>query len=224
MKTYTFLFIIFIPQLCFSQAKKLIFHDDFSKPLDTSIWKIEISNKQGDSVYTNNGKLILDTYNGVTVWLRKELKGNVQIEYKRKVMMEGKKNDRLSDLNQFWMANDLHNNNLFTRKGGFKEYDSLSMYYVGMGGNYNSTTRFRKYDGKGGKQIIAEYKDSLHLLQPNTEYNIQICMNNGEITFTVNGTVYFQYTDNTPLTQGYFAIRSTRSRQEIEEINIYQSE
>lgn len=224
MKTHTFLFIIFIPQLCFAQAKKLIFHDDFSQPLDTSIWKIEKSNKPGDAVYTYNGKLILDTYNGVTVWLRKELRGNILIDYKRKVIMNGMKNDRLSDLNQFWMTTDPHNSNLFTRKGGFKEYDSLCMYYVGMGGNYNSTTRFRKYDGKGEKSIIAEYNDSLHLLQPNTEYHIQISMYNGEITFTVNGIVYFHYTDKDPLTHGCFGIRSTRSRQEIEEISIYQSE
>lgn len=68
--------------------------------------------------------------------------------------MNGGKNDRISDLNQFWMANDPNNYNLFTRNGVFEAYDSLQLYYVGMGGNSNTTTQLRKYRGNGQRVLL----------------------------------------------------------------------
>ncbi|MGC4104315.1 MAG: DUF6250 domain-containing protein [Ferruginibacter sp.] len=121
-----------------------MFSDDFSAGLNTDNWLVEKQKADSEIVTTQNGRLVMDTYGGATIWYKKELSGNIRIVYKRKVIMEGGKNDRLSDLNQFWMATD-PSKKMFTRKGGFAEYDSLDMYYVGMGGNYNKTTRFRKY-------------------------------------------------------------------------------
>jgi rhamnogalacturonan endolyase len=110
---------------------------------------------------------------------------------------------------------------MFTRFGGFAEYDSLNMYYTGMGGNYNKTTRFRKYNN-GDKKIIEEFSDSSHLLQANKEYLIEIIVKDSLVTFSVDGVVFFSWKDERPFTHGYFGIRSTRSRQEVDEINIYQ--
>jgi len=138
----------------------------------------------------------------------------------RKVILADGKNDRLSDLNQFWMATD-PKGKMFTRNGGFAEYDSLDMYYVGMGGNYNKTTRFRKYYN-GDKKIIAEFSDSLHLLKANKEYFIEITVKDGLIQFAVDGTIYFSWKDGQPFLHGYFGIRSTRSRQEVDDIKIWQ--
>ena len=53
-----------------------------------------------------------------------------------------------------------------------KSANSLQLYYLGYGGNYNSTTRFRRYDGnEAGLQmkrmrpaILKEYKDQDNLL------------------------------------------------------------
>jgi rhamnogalacturonan endolyase len=135
--------------------------------------------------------------------------------------MEGAPNDRLSDLNQFWMATDPRKNDLFTRTGILKEYDSLSLYYVGMGGNSNSTTRFRKYEGGGQRTLVQEYKDSSHLLRANRTYTITIIMKDGTTTFAVDGLPYFTFQDPQPLKEGFFGFRSTRSRQEIDDFRLY---
>jgi len=203
---------------------QLIFSDDFSKGLDSSIWISEIAPLPDSKVYAKNGKLLLDTKGGVTVWLNKKLEGNIIIEFKRKVLVQGGTNDRLSDMNQFWMATDPKNKNLFTRNGVFEAYDSLSLYYVGMGGNTNTTNRFRKYEGNGERTLLQEYTDSLHLLQPNKEYLVQIVIKNGSTTFYVDGVEHFKYADPRPLTEGYFGFRSTKSRQEIDEVRVYKFE
>ncbi|MGG9963108.1 DUF6250 domain-containing protein [Ferruginibacter sp. SUN106] len=198
----------------------LLFEDNFSSALNASNWLVEKQPADSELVAAKNGKLLIDTYGGATIWYKKELKGNIKITYTRKVIVNGGKNDRLSDLNQFWMATD-PNGKMFSRHGGFAEYDSLNMYYAGMGGNYNKTTRFRKYNN-GDKKIVAEYSDSLHLLQANKEYLIEITVLNGLVTFAVDGIVYFTWKDEQPFTHGYFGIRSTRSRQEIDDLKIYQ--
>jgi hypothetical protein len=198
----------------------LMFKDDFNT-LDSTKWIIEKSSAPGDKVIVQNGKLLLDTYGGATVWFREELSGNYLIRFKRKIIMENGKNDRLSDCNQFWMASDPLQNRMFKREGAFNEYDSMRMYYVGMGGNYNATTRFRRYDGRGEKRVIGEYTDSLHLLQPNKEYLIEILVKNGVSEFRVDGQTWFSYADPEPLIHGFFAFRSTRSRQEIDDLEIY---
>jgi rhamnogalacturonan endolyase len=198
---------------------KLLFEDNFSFKNDN--WVIEKNKADSEKVTVTNGKLLIDTYGGATVWYKQELKGNILINFKRKIVMDSCKNCRLSDLNQFFMATEPNENKLFKRKGGFTEYDSLNMYYVGMGGNYNSTTRFRKYNN-GDKKIIQEYNDAAHLLQANKEYLIEIIYYNGLIKFMVDKQEYFSWKDEQPFTHGYFAIRSTRSKQEISDLKIYQ--
>ncbi|NII25283.1 hypothetical protein HB364_09335 [Pseudoflavitalea sp. X16] len=204
--------------------KTLLFSDDFSKGLDTAIWKSEIAAQPNSSVYVKDGQLILDTKGGVTTWLKKILSGNILIEYKRRVIAESGVNDRVSDLNQFWMATDPRNPHLFTRNGVFEAYDSLQLYYVGMGGNTNSTTRFRKYHGNGQKPLLQEYLDKTHLLQPNKTYTVQTVVYNGATQFIVDGIPYFTWKDSSPLTSGYFGFRSTWSRQAIDEVKVYSIE
>lgn len=207
-----------------NQAKnnKILFTDEFENTLDTTIWKVEMVKDPDASVSVQKGKLVIDTPGGVTVWMKKLLTGNIGIEYDWKVIVNGGKNDRLSDLNQFWMANDLHNPNLFTRNGVFEAYDSLQLYYVGMGGNTNTTTRFRKYQGNGQRELLKEYLDKQHLLIPNHRYHIKITILNGQTSFYVDGKRYFDYQDSSPLTKGYFGFRSTKARHEIEHYQVYQ--
>jgi hypothetical protein len=203
---------------------KLLFNDDFNQPLDTSLWKIEMTPAPDSKVTVNNGNLVLDTKAGVTVWLNKLFSGNIMIEYKRTVIVNGGINDRLSDFNQFWMASDPHNRNLFTRQGVLESYDSLQLYYAGMGGNTNKTTRFRKYDGSGERKLLKEYTDKAHLLEANKEYTIVTVIRNGLVQYYVNNDLYFEFNDAQPLKQGYFGFRSTKSRQEISEIKVYSLE
>lgn len=206
------------------KKKTLLFHDDFSKGLDTSVWKPEIAPLPSSTVSVINGQLVLDTKGGVTTWLNKPLQGNLLIEYKRTVWMKGGMNDRVSDLNQFWMATDPRRQQSFTRNGVFEAYDSLRLYYVGMGGNTNTTTRFRKYLGNGQKPLVQEYLDKDHLLQANKTYRLQTIVYKGTIQFLVDGIPYFTWKDDQPLTSGYFGFRATTSRQVIDEVKIYKLE
>lgn len=199
---------------------KPVFEDDFSKASVSDDWIVESEDGGPGDCSIVNGQLQVNTKGGITVWYKKKLSGNYLIEYDREVVIEHGANDRLSDLNQFWMATDPQQK-MFTRRGGFREYDSLQMYYVGMGGNYNTTTRMRRYDGKGRLQIVGEFTDSLHLLQANRPYHLTIRVKNGVSAFYVDGTEYFSFGDDAPFTEGWFAIRSTKSRQRIDNVRIY---
>jgi rhamnogalacturonan endolyase len=102
-----------------------------------------------------------------------------------------------------------------------QQYDSLQLYYVGMGGNTNSTTRFRKYEGNGERTLLQEYTDASHLLKPNKNYHIKIEVLNGITSFWVDGICYFTYKDTSPISEGYFGFRSTWSHQEISNFKCY---
>jgi len=203
--------------------KKLIFKSDFSKPLDCKTWIAEIDHTPGhnSTVYMHKNALVLDTWGGVTVWLNKKLSGNIQIQYDRIVRMGTGCNDRVSDFNQFWMASDPKNDTLFTRRGKFEEYDNLLLYYVGMGGWNNTSTRFRKYLATS-KPVISEFTDKKHLLEAEKIYHVKIIVKNGTSSFWVNDELFFKYEDPAPLTSGYFGFRSVQSRQEIKNVEIYE--
>jgi rhamnogalacturonan endolyase len=120
------------------------------------------------------------------------------------------------------MAGDPRNKNLFTRAGVLESYDSLQLYYVGMGGNTNKTTRFRKYEGNGERRLLQEYTDAGHLLQANKVYHIVIIVNRDVTSYWVDGQCYFSLKDPALLTPGYFGFRSTKSHQEITHFKVFQ--
>src|SRR3546814_4799561 len=107
------------------------------------------------------------------------------------------------------MATDPTTDNRFSRSGVFESYDSLSLYYVGMGGNTNTTTRFRKYEGDGTKPLLYEHE---RRLEANHTYHVRTEVIDGVTTFSVDGQVLFSHTDPHPLTKGYFGVRSTYSQ------------
>ena len=127
------------------------------------------------------------------------MSGRVTIEYDACVVVE-KEGDRLSDLNCFWMASDpKHPDNIWKREkwrsGIFLNCYSLQLYYMGYGGNYNSTTRFRRYDGneagitdpKVRPAILKEYTDTEHLLKANHWYHIKITNENNRVSYYIDG-------------------------------------
>lgn len=200
-----------------SRQLKLQYSEDFKGKLDTTRWHAEIEPVGNSEVHTENGKLILNTAGGVTVWFKPKLEGNIRIEYDWTVLVDSGRNDRLSDLNQFWMASDPRDANLFnrnghSRNGKFESYDSLLLYYVGFGGNSNTTTRFRKYRGDGTKPLLKEYLDAGYLLRANHKYHIVITVLNGRTIFSVDGEVLFDYSDPDGLREGWFGFRSTGAR------------
>ncbi len=202
-----------------SKKGSLIFKDKFDNNLDA--WVAEYIAKPGSSIHIENKKLVMDVAGGATVWLKQPLSGNYTISYRRRVIVQQGKNDRLSDMNQFWMASDPLSPNLFSRTGVFEEYDGLRLYYAGVGGNTNTTTRFRKYLGTGERVLITDLQDQSHLLKANHDYKIEISVYKGCTQLSVDGQVYFSYLDTEPLTKGYFGFRTTQSRQEIDDLVIY---
>lgn len=197
---------------------KVLHQDRFDGPLTR--WVTEIEPKPGSSVRADGGKLVMDVAGGATAWFREPLSGNYVISFKRKVVMAGGPNDRVSDLNVFWMASDPARSSLFTRSGKFEDYDSVRMYYVGIGGNTNTTTRMRRYDGQGEKRLLAEYLDKAHLLEGNREYAVSIAVVDGCTSVSVDGETIFSYRDPQPLKDGYFGFRTTWSRQEIDDFEV----
>jgi hypothetical protein len=201
------------------QKDTLLYQDDFDRHME--YWVVETPKSDHSHVYIENGNLIIDVYDGATIWFNKKLSGNILIEYYRKVIMEDGHNDRLSDLNQFWMAMDPQREDLFTRNGIFSEYHTLTLYYAGIGGNYNSTTRFRKYQGDGERTLIIDLQDKEYLLQGNKNYFIQLLVYNGTTCVFVDGLEYFCFTDDKPLTEGYFGFRTVKSHQQIDNFKVY---
>jgi rhamnogalacturonan endolyase len=198
---------------------KLLYKDDFDNGLNN--WVLEVPPVPGSAVTTKNNKLLIDVNGGATIWLNKKLSGNLVITYKRKVIVDTGRNDRLSDLNQFWMAIDPLNDVLFTRSGVFSEYDSLLLYYVGIGGNSNTTTRFRKYMGNGERVIYGDLTGKEFLLEPNKEYSLKTVVYNGLLKFFVDDKEFFSFRDTNPIRQGYFGFRTTQSRQEVHDFKVY---
>ncbi len=206
------------PRLLY-QKKQLLYQDNFDQGMEN--WVVETPDSPNSKVGIEDRKLIIDVDDGATVWFNKKLSGNILIEYHRNVITNNGPNDRLSDLNQFWMATDPRQENVFTRSGAFREYDSLRLYYAGIGGNTNTTTRFRKYPGNGERTLLFDLQDEDRLLQPNKTYLIQLAVYNGTTKVFVDGEQYFSFTDDEPLTEGYFGFRTVKSHQEIDDFKVY---
>src|SRR4028119_1684879 len=98
---------------------KLLYKDNFDGNLEN--WISEIPKSPASVVVIKNKKLVIDVNGGATVWLNRKLSGNIMITYKRKVVMNNGRNDRLSDLNQFLMGKEPKKRKLFNRTGGWEE-------------------------------------------------------------------------------------------------------
>lgn len=200
--------------------KQKIFTDDFSH-LDETRWIIEMEQKGHSRVYAENNRLVLNTFGGVTVWFNQPLSGDYVITYKRGFIFSGGENDRLSDLNQFWLAFDPQQSNLFTRSGALAEYDNVNLWYMGMGGNYNETTRFRWYDGTGERHLLQEFLSADALLKKSVEYEVITQVKGHKTRVWINGELLFEGDLRHPDISGYFGFRSTYSHQYIKDFAVY---
>ena len=221
MKKYLFTIFLTIVWLGHAAAQKVIYTDDFTQGLRN--WIIEkVSEKT--VLQTKDSALEVIAPDGITLWYKNPVVSPVKIVFDAKVVGGGSENDRVSDLNCFWMASDPeHPDSLFARSewrnGVFGRYYSLSLYYAGYGGNNNSTTRFRKYDGNyqqfAGRnlrpEILMEYTDSAHLITPNKWYHIEIIVNGNRIQYFMNNELLFDYYDKNPYSGGYFGLRAVKN-------------
>lgn len=170
---------------------------------------------------------------GFTLWYKKPFQGDLTFRYQIRALSGADSLNRCSDLNCFWMATDpLHPDSIFARKafrgGVFGKTYSLSMYYLGFGGNNNTTTRFRKYDGdyeaflKGKKRpdVLKEYTDSRHLIKPDHWYTVVISIRDGLVKCWWDNELLIQYSDKQPLTMGWFGFRTTQNHLQVRNFTV----
>jgi hypothetical protein len=208
---------------CVSLAPgKVLFRDDFNHGLEN--WHIE-AEKPG-RITATNGVLDIEVPAGVTLWFKPLLEGPVSIEFEATAVSEGGPNDHVSDLNVFWMANNVDGRQpVFARNrsGAFAEYNDLETYYVGLGGNRNSTTRFRRYIGDPVlRPLLPEHDlgEAAAMLVPNREQTITLIADGARIEYRRDGVPLFVIDDPAPYTQGWFALRTTYSHLRIRHLRI----
>ena len=209
-------------------------------------WRIEAESPQ-TRVLLRGDTLDITAPKGLSLWWDEPMRAPCSIEYRACVVMEGGPFDRLSDLNCFWMASipsksisqtgveffevskrpeverreRLSPLSAIPQRGGrFVESYRRQCYYLGFGGNYNSTTRFRRYDGDTlaiddparRPPILKEYTDSAHLLRPNHWYAVRIeVTTDGHTRYYIDDELLVDYLDPSPLPYGWFAFRTTWS-------------
>lgn len=207
-------------------ATPTIAGSETSPTADLSRWQVE--QMPGGSVRCDGDALVIEDAGGCTVWFREKLTAPVEISYDVTIVSRGGPFDRVSDLNCFWMAYDpaAADGCPFSpdrkRSGRFSDYDSLETYYVGMGGNENSTTRFRRYNGTSARPLLPEHdlRNPAVLLTPNRTYHIRVVARDGVAEFCRDGEKLFAYTDPTPLRSGWFGFRTVKSHWEIRHFEV----
>ncbi|HWA10574.1 MAG TPA: DUF6250 domain-containing protein [Opitutaceae bacterium] len=202
---------------------RLLASDDFDRGLDH--WKAEL--EKGGTVTAQGGRLEIEVPGGATLWWKAMLEGPVLIEYEATVLKGSGANDRVSDLNCFWMARDARSPaDIFAapRTGAFADYDQLKCYYVGLGGNGNTTTRFRRYIGeKGNRPILPEHDLAAKefMLVPDAAQKIQLLAAGPDIAYYRDGRRLFAYEDPEPYRSGWFAFRTTWNHMAVRHFRVY---
>ncbi len=199
----------------------------FTRAAEPATWKIEQMPGGTSTVRDGAGTLEILDAAGCTAWWSERLTAPVEITYEVTVVDQGGPQDRLSDLNCFWMAQDPRSAAApfapgQTRSGKFSDYDSLLTYYVGYGGNNNKTTRFRRYDGTAARPLLPEHdlSEKKFLLVANHTYKIRLVARDGQADFYRDGEKVFTFRDPAPLQSGWFAIRTVRSHLVVKNLKI----
>ena len=175
------------------------------------------------TVTTKDGVTTIIAPKGLTLWNKNKMTGNTIIEYDARIVSDPQfRNDkgeiRISDLNCFWMADKCGGYG-----GKFANNYALKMYYMGYGGNWNTTTRFRRYTGYAPTVeeewlkpiILREYTDADHLIKADHWYHIRLEAIDGRVRYIIDGECLVDYIDPHPLKSGYFGFRTTLAHAEM---------
>lgn len=187
-------------------------------------WAVE--QVAGGKVLFQENRIVIEDRGGCTLWWRERLVAPVEIAFTVTPQSNADPELRVSDLNCFWMAQQVNSfappfAAMNARSGRFSEYDSLRTYYVGLGGNNNTTVRFRRYDGSGDRPLRPEHdlSDRRYRLQADRPHRIRIVVKGGLVEYWRDGERLFQFHDPQPLTWGWFGFRTVRSRLSIEDFS-----
>ena len=186
-------------------------------------WRMEAI---GDArVSARDGILDIDAPAGVTLWFLPALVAPVAIRYEVRAVAQGGPHDAVSDVNAFWMATDpaVPDGSVLGRRrsGAFEDYDRLKTYYVGIGGNRNSTTRMRRYVGRVGERpLLPEHdrSDAAAMLVPNRWTHIRLIAKGQEVAVERDGVRLFTMHDTAPYMRGWFGLRTTRSHLRVKNL------
>ena len=189
-----------------------------------SRWRIEA--EPGAKVTLLRGGVIdIDAADGVTLWYARPLTGPVAIDYDVMAVQAGGPHDAVSDVNAFWMAQDpaVPGGSVLARPrgGAFARYDDLTTYYVGIGGNRNTTTRMRRYVGRAGERpLLPEHdrSDAAAMLVPNRWTHIRLIAKGQEVAVERDGVRLFTMHDTAPYMRGWFGLRTTRSHLRVKNL------
>lgn len=206
----------------FAGQGKRLHADDFRRGLRH--WAIEA--EKPAAVSAKNGVLDIVAPAGLTAWFKRELVAPVAITYEAQAVSEGGPFDRVSDLNAFWMAREADGGSPLDRprSGAFADYDTLKTYYVGQGGNGNTTTRFRRYVGKTGERPLLPQHDHSaadEMLPPNRWMTVRLIADGERIEYWSDGRRLFEHRDPEPYTRGWFGIRTTQSHLRIGNFQVF---
>jgi hypothetical protein len=201
---------------------RLLHADDFRDGLGQ--WSVEA--EKPAKVIARDGVLDIDTPAGLTLWFRPELVGPVAIEYQAQAVSAGGPNDRVSDLNAFWMAREVSGGSPLARPrtGAFADYDTLRTYYVGQGGNGNTSTRFRRYVGRPGERPLLPQHDHAaadEMLVANRWTTVRLVADGGLVQYWNDGRKLFELRDAEPYTRGWFGLRTTQSHLRVKAFGVF---
>ncbi|MET3666027.1 DUF6250 domain-containing protein [Caulobacter sp. 1776] len=206
----------------FAGQGRRLFADDFRHGMKH--WTIEA--EKPATVVAKGGVLDIVAAAGLTVWFKRELVGPVAIAYEAQAVSAGGPYDRVSDLNAFWMARELDGSSPLAhpRSGAFADYDTLKTYYVGQGGNGNTTTRFRRYIGKPGDRPLLPRHDHAaadEMLTPNRWTGVRLVADGERIEYWNDDRRLFEHRDPEPYARGWFGLRTTQSHLRIRNFAVF---
>lgn len=187
-------------------------------------WRIEAESSAA-RVTERAGVIDIDTPKGLTLWWKNPIVAPVTITFEAMAVSAGGPNDTVSDLNAFWMATNRDGSSVLSnpRSGTFAAYDNLKTYYVGIGGNRNSTTRFRRYIGvSGNRPILPEHDKAApaDMLVANRWTRIALIADGRTIAVERDGKRLFTLDDAEPYTGGHWGLRTTFSHLRIRRVTV----
>ena len=196
---------------------------------DSSLWVEEIHMNEGSEITYSSNNMDINTSKGATIWFNKKLSGEVIIRYQITILDQNGPNDRVSDMNCFWMFSDpkTEDGNLRfgenERNGEFRNYHELQGYYVGLGGHNNTKTRFRRYDGNADRQLLPEHDLSSpeFLITPNQTYTVTLVARGNQVQYYRDEDLIFDVQDTIPYTEGWFGFRTVTNHMKIKNFEVY---
>lgn len=206
-----------------ARSARVVHRDDFRHGLGQ--WIVEA--ERPGCFAAADGVLDIDSPAGVTLWFRAPLESPVAIEYVVTAVSAGGPNDQVSDINCFWMATDARAPNgdirAHPRSGAFADYDALRTYYAGIGGNRNTSSRFRRYVGRAGDRPLLPRHDlsaPADLIEANRPYQIRLEAFGSRIALLRDGRPMFRLDDAVPYTRGHFGLRTTASHLRVKDFRV----